>query len=43
MEEPMQRLIAAAGDEADQIVLRDIGGIWSLPEDRRATSSSAAL
>ncbi len=32
MEEPMQRLIAAAGDEADQIVLREIGGTWSLPQ-----------
>ncbi len=31
MEEPLQRLIAAAGDERDRIVLRKIGGTWTLP------------
>ena len=43
MEEPLQRLIAAAGDEADRIVLREIGGTWSLPQETRAASSSGAL
>jgi L-ascorbate metabolism protein UlaG (beta-lactamase superfamily) len=37
-EEPMQRLIAAAGDQADDIVLRSIGGVWTAPQD--ATSES---
>jgi L-ascorbate metabolism protein UlaG (beta-lactamase superfamily) len=32
MDEPMRRLIAAAGNEADRIVLRQIGVAWSLPE-----------
>jgi len=32
MEEPLQRLIAAAGDQQDRIVLRKIGGTWALPE-----------
>lgn len=31
MEEPLQRLIAAAGAEQDRIVLREIGGTWTLP------------
>ena len=31
MEEPLQRLIAAAGPEADRIVLRQIGGTWTMP------------
>jgi L-ascorbate metabolism protein UlaG (beta-lactamase superfamily) len=37
-EEPMQRLIAAAGDQADDIVLRSIGGVWTAPQE--ATSES---
>lgn len=43
-EEPMQRLIAAAGDEADRIVLREIGGTWSLPQelDRAGDEESRA-
>jgi L-ascorbate metabolism protein UlaG (beta-lactamase superfamily) len=32
MEEPLQRLIAAAGDQQNRIVLRKIGGTWTLPE-----------
>ena len=32
MEEPMRRLIAAAGPEADRIVLRQIGVAWRLPQ-----------
>jgi L-ascorbate metabolism protein UlaG (beta-lactamase superfamily) len=31
MDEPLRRLIAAAGHEADRIVLRKIGGVWTLP------------
>jgi L-ascorbate metabolism protein UlaG (beta-lactamase superfamily) len=32
LDEPMSRLIAAAGPESDRIVLREIGGTWTLPE-----------
>ena len=31
MEEPLQRLIKAAGDQQDRIVLRQIGGSWTMP------------
>ena len=31
MEEPLERLIAAAGDEQSRIVIRQIGGAWTLP------------
>ncbi len=31
MEEPLQRLIKAAGDQQDRIVLRQIGGTWTMP------------
>jgi L-ascorbate metabolism protein UlaG (beta-lactamase superfamily) len=31
MEEPLQRLIAAAGNEQDRIVIRKIGGTWTMP------------
>jgi L-ascorbate metabolism protein UlaG (beta-lactamase superfamily) len=31
MTEPLQRLIAAAGNQADRIVLRHIGGTWTMP------------
>ena len=31
MEEPLQRLIAAAGDQQDRIVIRQIGGAWTMP------------
>lgn len=44
-EEPMQRLIAAAGNEADDIVLRHIGGVWtapSLPASAAAASPTPA-
>jgi L-ascorbate metabolism protein UlaG (beta-lactamase superfamily) len=39
LEEPMQRLIAAAGDQQDRIVLRQIGASWTMPasiESRQA-------
>jgi len=32
MMEPLTRLIAAAGNQSDRIVLRAIGGTWALPE-----------
>jgi L-ascorbate metabolism protein UlaG (beta-lactamase superfamily) len=31
MDEPMRRLIAAAGNQQDRIVLRQIGAVWTLP------------
>ena len=31
MEEPMQRLIKAGGEQQDRIVLRQIGGSWTMP------------
>jgi L-ascorbate metabolism protein UlaG (beta-lactamase superfamily) len=36
MEEPLQRLIAAAGDQQNRIVLRKIGGTWTLRESSEA-------
>jgi L-ascorbate metabolism protein UlaG (beta-lactamase superfamily) len=39
MEEPLQRLVAAAGDQQDRIVLRQIGVGWKMPttiESRQA-------
>ena len=43
MDEPLKRLIAAAGPEADRIVLRQIGGTWTMPAraTRRVASSAA--
>jgi len=32
-EEPMQRLLAAAGGQSDRIVARDLGRLWTLPEE----------
>ena len=40
MDEPMRRLIAAAGDRSNEIVLRQIGGSWTLPEGAGAASGS---
>jgi L-ascorbate metabolism protein UlaG (beta-lactamase superfamily) len=39
LDEPMQRLVAAAGDQQDRIVLRQIGVSWTMPatiESRQA-------
>lgn len=36
MDEPMSRLVAAAGGESDRVVLREIGGTWSMPEEAAA-------
>ncbi len=40
MDEPMTRLIKAAGSESDRIVLREIGGTWTLPEPASAKLSA---
>ncbi|HEX4210280.1 MAG TPA: MBL fold metallo-hydrolase, partial [Candidatus Binataceae bacterium] len=43
MDEPLQRLIAAAGDESNRIVLRHIGETWTLPvADQHAHTSVAS-
>jgi L-ascorbate metabolism protein UlaG (beta-lactamase superfamily) len=44
MDEPLRRLIAAAGSESNRIVLRRIGVAWTLPESsvRRETEAGAA-
>ncbi len=39
MQEPLQRLVKAAGDQQDRVVLRQIGGSWTMPatiESRQA-------
>jgi len=41
MDAPMIRLIAAAGPESDRIVLREIGGTWTLPESARIREAHA--
>ena len=40
MEEPLQRLIAAAGNQQDRIVLRQIGGTWTMPESVAASRAA---
>jgi L-ascorbate metabolism protein UlaG (beta-lactamase superfamily) len=41
MDEPMKRLLAAAGDQAARIVLRHIGGTWSPPDEIRQAAEPA--
>jgi L-ascorbate metabolism protein UlaG (beta-lactamase superfamily) len=41
MDEPMSRLIKAAGSESDRIVLREIGATWTLPEAARIREARA--
>jgi L-ascorbate metabolism protein UlaG (beta-lactamase superfamily) len=41
MDEPMRRLVAAAGAEADRIVLRHIGRTWSPPQEMRQAAGPA--
>ena len=41
VEEPMARLIAAAGPESDRIVLREIGGTWTVPESAKSKLSAS--
>ncbi len=40
MDEPMQRLIAAAGSEQDRIVIRQIGGSWTMPASIEASQAA---
>jgi L-ascorbate metabolism protein UlaG (beta-lactamase superfamily) len=42
MDEPMSRLLAAAGSESDRVVLREIGGTWTLPETATSKLSATA-
>jgi L-ascorbate metabolism protein UlaG (beta-lactamase superfamily) len=40
MQEPLQRLIAAAGIQQDRIVIRQIGGTWTLPASIEASQAA---
>ena len=40
MDEPMSRLLAAAGPESDRVVLREIGGTWTMPESTASKLSA---
>jgi L-ascorbate metabolism protein UlaG (beta-lactamase superfamily) len=42
MTEPLQRLIAAAGNQSDRIVLRRIGASWTMPAADLHTQAGAA-
>ncbi|HLI82107.1 MAG TPA: MBL fold metallo-hydrolase [Candidatus Binataceae bacterium] len=42
LDEPMSRLTTAAGPESDRIVLREIGGTWTLPETAASKVSASA-
>ncbi len=37
MDEPMSRLLAAAGEDEYRIVMREIGGVWTMPQTRTHT------
>ncbi|MHB8382943.1 MAG: MBL fold metallo-hydrolase [Candidatus Binataceae bacterium] len=41
MDEPLSRLIRAAGDQSDRIVLRQIGGTWQLPKSDALRAAAA--
>jgi hypothetical protein len=41
MDEPISRLVAAAGSESDGVVLREIGGTWSMPESEAERRGAA--
>lgn len=43
MNEPMRRLLAAAGSQADRVILRHIGVAWTLPEAARGEERAAQL
>jgi L-ascorbate metabolism protein UlaG (beta-lactamase superfamily) len=47
MDEPMRRLLAAAGPESNRVVIRQIGVAWSLPatarQDRQRASEDARV
>ncbi len=40
MQEPLQRLVAAAGIQQDRIVIRQIGGTWTLPGSIEASQAA---
>ncbi len=42
MDEPLRRLIAAAGADQNRIVLREIGGTWTLPQSAASHDTAAA-
>jgi L-ascorbate metabolism protein UlaG (beta-lactamase superfamily) len=42
MDEPLERLLAAAGNQSDRIVLRHIGGAWTMPSANRDAQTRAA-
>jgi L-ascorbate metabolism protein UlaG (beta-lactamase superfamily) len=41
VDEPMTRLLAAAGPESDRVVLREIGGTWTVPESAKSKLSAS--
>ncbi len=41
VEDPMNRLLAAAGPESDRIVLREIGGTWTMPAESASKLSAS--
>ncbi|MBF6569394.1 MAG: MBL fold metallo-hydrolase [Candidatus Binataceae bacterium] len=41
IDEPMRRLLAAAGDASGRVVLRSIGGTWTLPAAVRTRTTDA--
>jgi len=43
VEDPMNRLLAAAGPESDRIVLREIGGTWTMPTESASKLSASGL
>ena len=43
MDEPMSRLLAAAGAESDRVVLREIGGTWTMPEAAQLEKTESAM
>ncbi len=42
MDEPVARLLKAAGSESNRVVLRQIGGTWSLPESAQEQATPGA-
>jgi len=43
MDEPMRRLLAAAGPQSDRVAIRQIGVAWSLPAKARKDNSAVNL
>jgi L-ascorbate metabolism protein UlaG (beta-lactamase superfamily) len=42
VDEPMRRLVSAAGPASDRIVMRTIGEAWTMPREKRDYSASSA-